>query len=177
MVFQNPYASLNPAHTVGESVSRASVILRGLRGAEAQADARAMLERVRLPSRAFNRYPDELSGGERQRVAIARALVARPDLLICDEITSALDVSVQAAVIELLESLRSELGLALLFISHDLAVVSTVADSVIVLERGYIREAGDVHAVLSAPSDEYTRRLIEAVPRLRESPHGKVSDP
>jgi peptide/nickel transport system ATP-binding protein len=169
MVFQNPYASLNPAHSVGDSVVRAAVVLRGLGRAEAAERARTMLERVRLSARAFERFPSELSGGERQRVAIARALIAEPELLICDEITSALDVSVQAAVIELLESLRSELGLSLLFISHDLSVVATVADFVVVLESGHIREFGDVSEVLNNPADDYTRRLIEAIPRLRPS--------
>lgn len=168
MVFQNPYASLNPAHSVGDSVARAAVVLRGLRGDAARSEARGMLERVRLSAGTLDRYPGELSGGERQRVAIARALIAQPDLLICDEITSALDVSVQAAVIELLESLRADLRLSLLFISHDLAVVSTVADSVIVLEHGHIREEGDVRTVLAAPQDDYTRRLIAAVPRLHD---------
>jgi peptide/nickel transport system ATP-binding protein len=172
MVFQNPYASLNPVHTVGASVARAAVVLRGLRGAQAAQQARSMLERVRLPKGAFDRFPSELSGGERQRVAIARALVAEPELLICDEITSALDVSVQAAVIELLESLRVEFGLSLLFISHDLAVVGTVADSVVVLESGWIREKGDVRNVLAAPSDDYTRGLVAAVPRLDAQPAG-----
>jgi peptide/nickel transport system ATP-binding protein len=168
MIFQNPYGSLNPAHTVGDSVGRAAVVLRGLRGEAARAEARDMLERVRLSPRTLDRYPGELSGGERQRVAIARALVAQPDLLICDEITSALDVSVQAAVVELLESLRVELSLSLLFISHDLAVVSTIADSVMVLEHGHIREQGDVRTVLAAPRDDYTRRLVAAVPRLHD---------
>jgi peptide/nickel transport system ATP-binding protein len=166
MVFQNPYASLNPAHRVGDSVVRSAVVLRHLDRARAEREARRLLDLVRLPARTFERYPGELSGGERQRVAIARALVAEPELLICDEITSALDVSVQAAVIELLESLREELRLSLLFISHDLAVVATVADSVVVLERGVVRERGEVATVLSSPSDAYTRRLLEGVPRL-----------
>ena len=175
MVFQNPYASLNPVHTAGASIARAAVVLRGLSGAQAAQQARSMLERVRLAAGVFDRFPSELSGGERQRVAIARALVAEPELLICDEITSALDVSVQAAVIELLESLRVELGLSLLFISHDLAVVGTVADSVVVLESGWIRESGDVRSVLATPSDDYTRGLVAAVPRL--DPQTAVPNP
>jgi peptide/nickel transport system ATP-binding protein len=136
---------------------------------EADREVASLLERVRLPAALADRFPGELSGGERQRVAIARALAAGPEILVCDEITSALDVSVQAAVLELLQELREELGLSLLFISHDLAVVGSVADDVLVLERGRVRETGPTARILSAPQDEYTRRLLEAAPRLEGS--------
>jgi peptide/nickel transport system ATP-binding protein len=166
IVFQNPNDSLNPRHRVGDAIARPATILRNLRPREARAEASRLLERVRLPARLADRYPGELSGGERQRVAIARALAAQPDLVVCDEITSALDVSVQAAVLELLAELRAELRLALLFISHDLGVVASVADRVLVLEEGVVREQGPVWALLGRPEHEYTRGLVSAAPRL-----------
>ncbi len=166
MVFQNPYESLNPRWQIGDAVARSAQVLRGLGRAAAGREAEELLTRVRLPARLFRRYPAELSGGERQRVAIARALAARPDLLVCDEITSALDVSVQAAVVELLEELHTEMGLSLLFISHDLALVASVADHVLVLEHGIVCEEGEVHGLLAAPGEPYTRQLVAAVPQL-----------
>ena len=169
IVFQNPYDSLNPRHRVGDSIGRPARLLRGLGRREAEAEAARLLERVRLPARLAGRFPGELSGGERQRVAIARALAAQPDLVVCDEITSALDVSVQAAVLELLAELRAELGLSLLFISHDLGVVASVADRVLVLEQGVVCEEGPVAELLARPSHEYTRRLVAAAPRLPET--------
>jgi peptide/nickel transport system ATP-binding protein len=169
IVFQNPYDSLNPRHRVGDAIARPARILRDLSKADAAAEVGRLLERVRLPARLGERYPGELSGGERQRVAIARALAADPVLLVCDEITSALDVSVQAAVLELLAELRADLGLALLFITHDLGVVATVADRVLVLESGLVCEQGPVVDVIEHPQNDYTRRLIEAAPRLPEA--------
>ena len=166
IVFQNPYDSLNPRQRIGASIDRPAVLLRGFSAAQARAETERILELVRLPKRLLDRYPRELSGGERQRVAIARALVAAPELLICDEITSALDVSVQAAVVELLAQLRVELGLSLLFISHDLGVVAAVCDRVLVLDRGHVCEQGDVAKVLHEPEAEYTRTLLGSVARL-----------
>ena len=167
IIFQNPYDSLNPRHRVGHAIARPPRILRDLSEREAEREVARLLERVRLPARLADRFPAELSGGEHQRVAIARALAANPDLLICDEITSALDVSVQAAILELLADLRAELDVALLLISHDLGVVASIADRVLVLERGVVCEEGAVAKLLTSPGHPYTRRLVEAAPRPR----------
>ena len=170
IVFQNPNESLNPRHRVGNAIARPARILRNLSAGEADEETTRLLGLVRLPPGLRDSFPSELSGGERQRVAIARALAANPDLVICDEITSALDVSVQAAVLELLSELRAQLGLALLFITHNLGVVASIADRMLVLEAGSIREQGTVASVLSNPQDDYTRRLVAAAPRLVSSP-------
>jgi peptide/nickel transport system ATP-binding protein len=168
MIFQNPFESLNPRHRVGQAIIRPARILRGLDRAQGERELAGLLEQVRLPSRTASRFPGELSGGERQRVAIARALAADPAVLVCDEVTSALDVSVQAAVLDLLDDLRRRLGLAILFITHDLGVVAAIADDVIVLERGEVRERGPAGRVLADPVDTYTKALIAAAPRLPE---------
>lgn len=168
IIFQNPYESLNPRKRVLDEVARPARLLAGLSKQEARDDARRLLERVRLPSRIAERYPGELSGGERQRVAIARALAARPQLLICDEVTSALDVSVQAAVLELLTELRTELSM--LFITHNLGVVASLADRVLILDHGVICEEGNVETVFKEPREEYTSSLLKAAPTLATSP-------
>jgi peptide/nickel transport system ATP-binding protein len=125
-----------------------------------------MLERVSLTAAYASRYPDQLSGGERQRVAIARALVSRPDVLICDEVTSALDVSVQAAIVELLGELQKSLDLAMLFVTHNLPLVRSIAQRVAVMSAGRIVELGAVDSVLLEPSDDYTKRLLADTPSL-----------
>jgi peptide/nickel transport system ATP-binding protein len=168
IVFQNPFESLNPRHRVASSIERPLRVLRRLSRADAEKEVGALLERVRLPRRLADRFPTELSGGERQRVAIARALAAKPDLLVCDEVTSALDVSVQAAVLELLQELQRELRLSMLFITHNLGVVACIADSVLVMDRGSLCETGSVAEVLTMPSNDYTRRLLSAAPSLPE---------
>jgi peptide/nickel transport system ATP-binding protein len=172
IIFQNPFESLNPRHRVASSIERPLRVLRGLSRADAEREVGQLLERVRLPKRLAMRYPGELSGGERQRVAIARALGAKPDLLICDEVTSALDVSVQAAVIELLQELQRDLRLSMLFITHNLGVVASIADSVLVMEQGSLCESGTVTEVLTMPSHDYTRRLLSAAPSLPEAAVG-----
>jgi peptide/nickel transport system ATP-binding protein len=166
IVFQNPYESLNPKQTVDQTIRQPLRLFDRVRGKQAGTRVLELLDQVRLPRRLATSFPSELSGGERQRVAIARALAARPDLLICDEVTSALDVSVQAVVLNLLTELRRDLGLALLFITHDLGVVASISDYVLVLERGSTREEGSVEQVLSSPTDEYTRRLLASAPSL-----------
>ncbi|WP_228479317.1 ABC transporter ATP-binding protein [Microbacterium atlanticum] len=167
MVFQNPAEALNPRHTVAQSIGRTLRLLRGMRGKRASDEVARLLDLVRLPQRLAGRYPLELSGGERQRVAIARGLAADPQLLLCDEVTSALDVSVQAAVLQLLNDLRGELGLSLLFITHDLGVVATVADEVLVLRGGSVAEHGSASQVLRDPQHPYTRTLLEAAPSIQ----------
>jgi peptide/nickel transport system ATP-binding protein len=166
IVFQNPYESLNPLRRVGDQVSHAARLLRGLGAKEAQVETLRLLELVRLPARTADRFPRELSGGERQRIAIARAAVTQPDLIVCDEITSALDVSVQGAVIELLADLRATFDVSLLFITHDLGVVASIADRVIVLDRGRICEEGPVDRVFHDPTSQRAQELLEAAPRL-----------
>ncbi|MBB5078587.1 ABC transporter ATP-binding protein [Nonomuraea endophytica] len=164
MVFQDPYASLDPRMKVGESVAEG---LLELPRAARPDEVTRLLGLVSLPADLASRYPRELSGGMRQRVAIARALGARPDLLVADEITSALDVSVQGSVLNLIRSLRDTLGLSILFISHNLAVVRYVCDTVAVMHRGRIVEHGPTEDVVGRPAHDYTRTLLEAVPRLQ----------
>ncbi|MEL5957086.1 ABC transporter ATP-binding protein [Streptomyces sp. CLV115] len=166
MVFQDPVSSLNPRRSIGESVAdplRAS----GQRdGAAIRARVRDLLTRVGLDPDSYDRYPHEFSGGQRQRVGIARALAAEPELIVCDEAVSALDVTTQAQVTALLAELQRELGLALVFIAHDLAVVRQVSDRVAVMRQGRIVEEGGVDQVYGAPQDPYTKQLLAAVPAL-----------
>jgi peptide/nickel transport system ATP-binding protein len=152
----------------------------GLGRREARGRVQDLLERVRLSSSAADKYPDQLSGGERQRVAVARALAAEPSIIICDEITSALDVSVQAAIVQMLGRLQREMGLSLLFITHDLALVRTVSDRVAVMSNGTIVESGATEKVFAAPRAPYTRRLLDDTPDLILDPAvygGRAADP
>jgi peptide/nickel transport system ATP-binding protein len=165
-VFQNPYASLNPRSTIGQTIARRLKLFGRAGGRDIGSRVGECLERVALSSSAADRFPDQLSGGERQRVAIARALAAEPTVLVCDEITSALDVSVQAAIIELLGQLRSEMGLSLLFITHDLALIRTIADRVEVVTGGRIVEYGPCDRIFTSPSADYTRKLLANTPSI-----------
>ena len=165
VVFQDPVGSLDPRLTAGESIAEALDALEGLRDrAAARARVAEALESVGLDASMAGRYPHQMSGGQCQRVAIARATVVRPRLLVCDEAVSALDVSVQAQIVNLLVELQRRHGLALLFISHNLAVVRHVADRVLVLRGGRRVEYGPVGALFDAPTDPYTRGLLAAVP-------------
>jgi peptide/nickel transport system ATP-binding protein len=160
MIFQDPYSSLNPVRTVDATLREALAVSPDPRTTVAD-----LLARVGLPEHYAARKPVALSGGERQRVAVARALALQPRLIVCDEPVSALDVSVQAQILNLFTSLREELGLGYLFITHDLAVVRQVVERVYVLYRGEIVESGGVDRVLDSPQHPYTARLVESVPR------------
>jgi peptide/nickel transport system ATP-binding protein len=166
-IFQNPYSSLNPRKTVGQIIDQQLGQFTSLRRAERSKRVAGILEDVSLSPDLLSSYPDQLSGGERQRVAIARALVVEPDLLICDEVTSSLDVSVQAIIVELLRRIQQERHLAMIFITHNLALVRSIAQSAVVLRQGSVAESGPVDQILAHPSDPYTQRLIEHVPKLR----------
>jgi peptide/nickel transport system ATP-binding protein len=166
MVFQDPYSSLDPRMTVARTVAEPLEQLDHRQRAQRRERAAAMLDAVGLNAATdLDKYPHEFSGGQRQRIAIARALVTQPKLIVADEPVSALDVSVQAQVLNLMQDLQERFGLAYLFISHDLAVVDLVCDELIVLQHGRIVERGATDDVLGAPKDAYTRRLIDAVPR------------
>ena len=167
IVFQNPYASLNPRFTIGQTLVEPMTIHSiGRDGADRDARARAILERVGLDAdAAFAKYPHEFSGGQRQRIAIARCLTLSPEVLVLDEAVSALDVSVQAQVLNLLKDLQDELGLAYVFISHDLAVVRFMADEVLVMQDGDVVEHAPVTDILERPREAYTKRLLAAIPR------------
>jgi len=164
MVFQDPYASLNPRKRIGQIVAEPLRLQGVARGGELRGQALELLERVGLSSEHYDRFPHEFSGGQRQRVGIARALALRPKLIFADEPVSALDVSIRAQIVNLLDELQAELGLAYVFVAHDIGVVRHVSDRIAVMHDGRIVEQGPVDRVCEQPEDPYTKALLAAVP-------------
>jgi oligopeptide transport system ATP-binding protein len=164
MIFQDPYASLNPRKRVGQIVGDPLKRQKVASGSELRKRVQALLERVGLSAEHYNRFPHEFSGGQRQRIGIARALALKPKLVVCDEPVSALDVSIQAQIINLLDDLQDELGLAYLFVAHDIGVVRHISDRIAVMFNGKIVEQGSADEVCERPKDDYTKKLLAAVP-------------
>ncbi len=168
MVFQDPYASLNPRMTVFSTIAEAvRQRHRGMKGAELEAKVVELMSTVGLDASQTKRYPHEFSGGQRQRIAIARALAPEPKLIIADEPVSALDVSIQSQILNLLKDLQRDLGLTMVFISHDLGVVHYIADRIAVMYKGKIVEVGTADEVFHNPQDDYTKRLLASIPKLK----------
>ena len=169
IIFQDPYSSLNPRMTVGQTISE-PLRVHQRDGRLSQSEIRRkvvdLMERVGLDAGWFDRYPHEFSGGQRQRICIARALILNPDLVVCDESVSALDVSVQAQVLNLLNELKEHFGYTYIFISHDLSVVHFISDRIMVMQSGRLVELGDADALFENPQQEYTRKLLDAIPRI-----------
>jgi peptide/nickel transport system ATP-binding protein len=168
MVFQDPFSSLNPRQTVTEILT-APLVARGVSFADAEKRARELLERVSIPAGALQKFPHEFSGGQRQRLCIARSLMVSPKVLLCDEVTSALDVSVQAQILHLLDDLRNDLGLSIIFISHDMQVVRAISDDVLVMYFGKVVECGNADEILTRPQHDYTKKLLASVPVVKRS--------
>lgn len=167
MIFQNPYASLDPRQMISGILSEPLEIhFPEMPAREREREIASLLEQVGLNADCRLRYPHEFSGGQRQRIAIARALAVKPELIVCDECVSALDVSVQAQILKLLKEIQARTGVAYLFIAHDLAVVEEISDAVLVMRRGEIVERGTPDEVYGAPKSDYTKALLAAVPRL-----------
>lgn len=166
MIFQNPDASLNPKHSIRQILSEALLFHKIVERSQVEKRCKELLARVRIEEGALDRYPHEFSGGQRQRIAIARALSVEPSLLIADEPTSALDVSVQLSVLELFHTLKEELNLTMLFISHDLGVIHAISDTVAVMRQGRLVEVNAKDQFFARPETTYSRELLSAVPRI-----------
>ncbi|MBN9255020.1 MULTISPECIES: ABC transporter ATP-binding protein [unclassified Mesorhizobium] len=168
-IFQSPYGALNNRHTIADIIATPLRLFENGPSAELHAKVKRAMDAVSLPAKAADRYPSDLSGGERQRVAIARALVLKPDMLICDEITSALDVSVQASIVSLLQEVQRTENLAMVFVTHNLALVRSIAHRTAVLQYGRLVELGETGQVIDRPGNDYTRKLVEHSPRFVEA--------
>jgi oligopeptide transport system ATP-binding protein len=164
MIFQDPYASLNPRKRIGQIVGDQLKVQKVASGKELRTRVEGLLERVGLSPEHYNRFPHEFSGGQRQRIGIARALALEPKLVFCDEPVSALDVSIQAQIVNLLDDLQDEMGLTYVFVAHDIGVVRHISDRIAVMNHGQIVETGDADQVCEHPRDEYTKKLLSAVP-------------
>jgi oligopeptide transport system ATP-binding protein len=164
MIFQDPYASLNPRKRIGQIVGDQLKVQKVASGKELRTRVEGLLERVGLSPEHYNRFPHEFSGGQRQRIGIARALALEPKLIFCDEPVSALDVSIQAQIVNLLDDLQDEMGLTYVFVAHDIGVVRHISDRIAVMNHGEIVETGDADQVCDHPRDEYTKKLLSAVP-------------
>ncbi|MCB5187667.1 ABC transporter ATP-binding protein [Methylobacillus caricis] len=169
MIFQEPMTSLNPVLTVGYQIGEGLAVHLGLKGAVLKARVASLLQQVGIPPERANSYPDELSGGQRQRVMIAMSIACEPAMLIADEPTTALDVTVQAQILRLLDDLKTRMHMGMLFITHDFGVVADIADNVVVMFRGEIVESGSVNEVLNNPQHPYTRALLDCVPDVEGS--------
>ena len=177
IVFQDPLESLNQRHTVGGILEEPYVIHNIGNKEERKKWVLELLDKIGLPHSAVNRYPHEFSGGQRQRIGIARAIALKPKLLICDESVSALDVSVQAQILNLLLQIQKEMNLSIIFISHDLSVVKHISDRVAVMQKGKIIEMGDAKDIYTSPKEEYTKTLLSAIPITHPSQRSKVRKP
>ena len=166
IIFQDPYSSLNPRMTIGDAISEPLKVHKLTPNARKRKDqVMELLEKVDLKAAHFNRYPHEFSGGQRQRIVIARALILNPSFIVCDESVSALDVSVQAQVLNLLNDLKNEMGFTNIFISHDLSVVRYISDRIIVMNKGKIEESGQADDIFYHPQTAYSKKLIAAIPK------------
>lgn len=179
MIFQEPMSSFSPIHTIGAQIAEVVEVHEDVGRKEARRRSAELLAKVGIPDPvgALDRYPSEFSGGMRQRAMIARALVCGPSLLIADEPTTALDVTIQGQILELLRALKSELGMSILFITHDLGIVAQMADRVAIMYAGRIIESGPVREIFRRPAHPYTRALLDAVPRLGDIDHGRRIQP
>jgi peptide/nickel transport system ATP-binding protein len=166
LVFQDPYSSLNPRLTIGDAIEEPMHVFGLHHSKERKNKVQSLMAQVGLSSAYHRRYPHEFSGGQRQRIVIARALALSPELLVCDESVSALDVSVQAQVLNLLNDLKNDLGLTMIFISHDLSVVRYMSDRIAVMQAGRIVEIGDSETIYSNPQSSYTKELLGAIPKI-----------